>query len=311
MDLYFVGMKFNRQGSQKKLNEFMMDTLQANCLLSYVNDKKEIDKRLKEKNYKGKFFIDSGAFTMWTQGKSINVDEYIDFINQRSDFIDLYGQVDFIPGDIVKGATKEQVVEAAQKTWENYLYMRPKMKNPNGLLYTFHVGEPYEYLKQALEWTDENGNYIPYIALGGMVGKPMPIKKSFLNTCFDIIKNSPNPNVKTHAFGMTSFDLLEQYPITSADSTSYIMTAINGSIMTSSGIIEVSSKKNYKRNYFTYLDNKYIEDFNKSISNYGFSLQELSESCNNRIIFNAKYMQEKANNLKYNPKLKPFKLFDI
>ena len=97
MDLYFVGMKFNREGSQKELNEFMMDTLQANCLLSYTNDKAEIDKRIKEPNYKGKFFIDSGAFTMWTKGKSVNVDEYIEFINQRCNFIDLYGQVDYIP----------------------------------------------------------------------------------------------------------------------------------------------------------------------------------------------------------------------
>ena len=59
MDLYFVGMKFNRQGAQKELNEFMMDELQGNCLLSYVNDRKEIDKRIAETNYKGKFFIDS------------------------------------------------------------------------------------------------------------------------------------------------------------------------------------------------------------------------------------------------------------
>ena len=309
MDLYFVGMKFNRQGAQKELNEFMMDELQGNCLLSYVNDRKEIDKRIAETNYKGKFFIDSGAFTMWTKGKSIDVDAYIDFINQRSDFIDLYGQVDFIPGDIVKGATKEQVEEAAKKTWENYLYMRPRMKKPEGLLYTFHVGEPYKYLKQALEWRDEEGKPIAYMALGGMVGKPMPIKQQFLDTCFEIIKKSSNPNIKIHAFGMTSFDLLEQYPITSADSTSYIMTAINGGIMTPSGILDVSTKKSYNSNHFSYLQDNYIEEFNKSIDKYGFSLQELSDSCNNRIIFNAKYMQEKANNLTYKPKLKTFKLF--
>lgn len=97
VDLYFVGMKFDRKGSQKEVNEFMIDELRGNCLLSYANDKNQIDKRIKELNYKAKFFIDSGAFTMWTKGKKVNVDEYINFINDRSDFIDLYGQVDYIP----------------------------------------------------------------------------------------------------------------------------------------------------------------------------------------------------------------------
>lgn len=228
-----------------------------NRLFSYLNDKKIIENYIsfiRSNNSNLKLFIDSGAFTAWTQGNIINVDEYINWINVRNDCIYLYGQIDFIPGDIVKGATKEQVKEAAEKTWQNYLYMRPKMKNPNGLLYTFHVGEPYEYLKQALEWTDENNNHINYIALGGMVGKPMPVKESFLDTCFEIIKKSSNPNVKVHAFGMTSFSLLKKYPITSADSTSWIMTGANGSIMTDYGIIQVSDNKSNLSNHYSHLD---------------------------------------------------------
>lgn len=308
MDLYFVGMKFSRQGNQKELNEYMIDNLKANCLLSYANDKHEIDKRINEKNYKSKFFVDSGAFTMWTKNKSIDVDEYIKFINDRYEHIDLYGQVDYIPGNIKTGATKEQVNEAAKKTWENYLYMRPKMKKPEGLLYTFHVGEPYDYLRQALEWKDENGNPIPYIALGGMVGKSTCIKEQFLDSCFEIIKNSSNPTVKVHAFGMTSFGLLSQYPITSADSTSYIMTAINGGVMTSVGVIDVGESNSKSFNYFKYLNNDDIDIFNSNILK-DFTLDELANDCNKRIMYNAKFMQEKANNINYKPKLKSFKLF--
>ena len=33
------------------------------------------------------------------------------------------------------------------------------MIKPKSLLYTFHVGEPIEYLERALEWKDDNGNY--------------------------------------------------------------------------------------------------------------------------------------------------------
>lgn len=299
MDLYFAG------SSVIETDELVLNN-KYNRLMSYVNDKKLIEYYIN--NFKNglKLFIDSGAFTAWTQNKQIDVDGYINWINERSDFIHLYGQVDFIPGDIKTGATQEQVKEAAQKTWENYLYMRPKMKKPEGLLYTFHIGEPFEYLKQALEWKDENGNYIPYIALGGMVGKSVPMKENFLDCCFGIIKNSSNPNVKVHAFGMTSFELLKQYPITSADSTSWIMTGANGCIMTDVGIIPVSSNMNKLSQHYSHLTEEYQNKFNEQIKKYGFTLDELSKDYKKRELLNMMYMQQKANNLVYKPKLKNY-----
>ena len=194
MELYCVGPE------KANIMSVASEELEHNMLFSYL-DKSAIDKYKEMISSHGKLFIDSGAFSAWTQGKVIDVDEYIKWINDRADYIDLYGQIDVIPGDRNSGKlpTTEEVKVAAQKTWENYLYMRPKMKKPEGLLYTFHVGEPIEFLKRALEWTDENGNYIPYIALGGMVGKPVDVRDRFLEQCFNAIKNSPNPHVKVHA----------------------------------------------------------------------------------------------------------------
>lgn len=299
MDLYFAG-----SGNI----EYQFIQHNFNRLQSYLNEKTNIEYLITNK-LKGKLFIDSGAFTAWTKGKIIDVDAYINWLNDRSDYIYLYGQLDSIPGDIIKGATREQVEEAAEKTWQNYLYMRPKMNNPDGLLYTFHVGEPYKYLKQALQWRDENNKPIAYIALGGMVGKPMPVKKAFLDTCFEIINNSSNPNVKVHAFGMTSFDLLEQYPITSADSTSWIMTAANGGIMTDVGIINVSSSKKNLPEHYSHLDIEHQQEFNKKLEKYGFTLNELAEDYKKRELLNMMFMQEKANNIVYKSKAKPYKLF--
>ena len=302
MDLFLVGPE------KENIMQVAIDELKSNMLFNYIDGKKATDK-YGERIQPHKLFIDSGAFSAWTKGKVIDVDEYIDWINARAEFIDLYGQVDVIPGDRVHGHTSEQVKEAAKATWENYLYMRPKMKKPEGLLYTFHVGEPLEYLKQALEWRDENGQPIPYIALGGMVGKPMPVKRSFLDTCLDIIKKSSNPNVKVHAFGMTSFDLLAQYPITSADSTSWIMTGANGNIMTDAGIIAVSDQMSKLPEHYSHLPEKLQKDFEASLSEFGFTLDELRNSRDNRIMFNARYMSKKAKNLVYNPGPKKPRLF--
>lgn len=299
MDLYMAGSTFSG------LNEWMEDN-GYNKLFSYVGDKGGIKKwelhtQEINGNSKSKLFIDSGAFTAWTQGAEINVDEYIEWLNQRP-YITLFGQVDSIPGKIDRTPTNEEVSVAAQKTWENYLYMRKRVNKPDSLLYTFHVGEPYEYLKQAMEWTDENGEHIKYIALGGMVGKPMPVKEHFLDRCFDIIKHSSNPNVKTHAFGMTSLNLLQRYPITSADSTSWIMTAVTGSVFSPYGTICLSKETAEKA------DNNFVnlpEAKQKTIIDYinksGFKLEDLQGDYKQRELFNITYLQNWAKNYKYEP----------
>ena len=301
MDLYLVGPE-----KANILEEVFK--LEANMLFNYIDGKNATD-AYKTNIKPGKLFIDSGAYSAWTQGVEIDVDEYIAWINERADYIDLFGQVDVIPGDKVHGATMQQVIEAAEKTWENYLYMRERVKYPERLLYTFHVGEPIKYLERALEWKDEKGNLIPYIALGGMVGKPKPIRQSFLDQCFSVIHKSSNPQIKVHAFGMTDFSLLANYPITSADSTSWIMTGATGGIMTDVGVIIVSDAQSNSAAHYSHLPQNLQEKLEETIAEFGFKLDELRHSRDARIIFNARYMVKKMKKLTYNPGPKKLSLF--
>lgn len=303
LDLYLAGGEWEKEGTMVDVLE-----LRPNLLFSYVAGKVVTDTYTQD-NRVHKLFIDSGAYSAWTRGVEIDVDEYIDWINERADYIDLFGQIDVIPGDKVHGATLEQVRVAAEKTWENYLYMRERVKYPERLLYTFHVGEPIQYLEQALEWKDSQGDLIPYIALGGMVGKSESIRRSFLDSCFDVIRRSSNPNVKVHAFGMTSFKLLSNYPITSADSTTWIMTGANGGIMTDVGTVIVSEQRSNQSNHYSHLPKHLQKEFEETIAEYGFTLDELSYSRHKRIIFNARYMTKKASELVYNPGPKKLSLF--
>lgn len=298
IELFFAGYGF------AKSNEFI-HSIKSSRLLSYINDRRLIEnffEIMKSNNEHSKLFIDSGAFTAWTKGKEIDVDEYIKFINDNSDYIYLYGQVDDIPGSRSGGeVTRLMIEKSAQNTWENYLYMRPKMKNPKGLLYTFHVGEPIEFLKQALEWKDENGESIPYIALGGMVGKPKSVRDSFLYTCFQTIKQSSNPNVKVHAFGMTDFDLLEKYPITSADSTSWILTGATGMIKSDYGTIIISDFYKNEPEHYTHLTLEAQKKLKETITKFGFDLDTLKDSIENRIKYNALYLKDRVANLVQQP----------
>ena len=284
----------------------------GNILMSYYYMKDKMPKfndYLENKSPDKKLFIDSGAFTAWTKNKVIDVNEYIDWLNTHSKHIDLFGQIDTIPGDIVKGSTPEQVQEAAEKTWENYLYMRSRVKNPDGLLYTFHVGEPYSFLRRALDWRDADGRAIPYIAFGGMVKKPMPVKRAFLDSCFNIIKESSNPNVKVHAFGMTSMDILEQYPITSADSTSWIMTGANGNIQVDTGTIAISEKGKILPEHYTHLDMEHRLAFEKSIAQYGFTLHELQHDYKARLRYHLRYISSRSKDIVYKGGISRMRLF--
>lgn len=295
LDLYLAGAADENKQTQDQI-------VPSNVLFSYENLQVKSAKDLDiYHTFGSKLFIDSGAFSMWTKGIEVDVDAYIKWINKRSKYIDLYGQVDAIPGNRTGTPTLQEVREAAQKTWDNYLYMRPKMKKPEGLLYTFHVGEPKEFLKQALEWTDENGKHIPYIALGGMVGKPVQVRRNFLRMCFDIIKKSSNPNVKVHAFGMTSRDLLSEFPITSADSTSWIMTAAMGGVMTDLGTIFVSSNQKKDPSHYSHLPKQDLKKFEEKVCEFGFTLDELAEDRNKRVVHNARYMKDRFKKIKYKP----------
>lgn len=305
MELYLAGAdKFGKEEVKQYIKLYLagmeescVDKIDCTALFSYIDQGKLQFDKLKDFIKPGKLFIDSGAFSAWTKGVKINVKEYIRWLNERAEDIHLCGQVDVIPGDRVFGATPKQVREAAQATWDNYLFMRKRLKNPSALLYTYHIGEPIEFLKRALEWKDENGEYIPYIALGGMVGKPAKIRDVFLENCFRIIRDSSNPNIKVHAFGMTDFELLEKYPIYSADSTSWIMVGAMGNVMSDYGNIAVSNKQIHDKNHYSHLPTKAIEDFNKIIQEFGFTLDELAEHRDNRILFNALYMKKKVDEL--------------
>ena len=160
------------------------------------------------KQHPVELFIDSGAFSAFTQGVSINLDEYISFIKQYKDIITVYANLDVI-GD-------------AEGTLANQKRMEKAGLSP---LPCFHYGEQIEFLKYYL------GKY-KYIALGGMV----PISTKDLGTWLDnlfanyICDKDGMPRVKVHGFGLTSLKLMLRYPWYSVDSTSWVVTGRMGAI---------------------------------------------------------------------------------
>ena len=154
-------------------------------------------------------FLDSGAFSAWTQKTEINIQEYIEFIFRNKKYISVYANLDSI-GD-------------PEQTWKNQKTMEAAGLTP---LPCFHLNEDYEWLQRYCEKYE-------YIAIGGMVGSVSNALQPFLDTCFgDYICDAKGiPKVKVHGFGLTSLKLMMRYPWYSVDSTSWVMTSRMGGIM--------------------------------------------------------------------------------
>ena len=134
----------------------------------------------------------------------------------------MYACLDCIPGEIGKVATTKQRQDAAEITWENYLYMKREGLDP---IPVFHYGEDFRYLERMLDAGCE------YIGIGGLVSVPGPNRRDWLDRVFlRITDDAGKPIVKTHGFGMTSVSLIFRYPWHSVDSTSWIKTTSMGAV---------------------------------------------------------------------------------
>lgn len=150
-------------------------------------------------------FLDSGAFSAFTQKKTIDIDAYIEYIKKNKSYISVYANLDVI-GDW-------------EGTKRNQEYMEANGVNP---LPVFHYKSPMEELVRLVDKYD-------YIALGGLV--PLAGKKkiliNWLNKCFKIIyENTVKKGkrlTKVHGFGVNSFLIWKMFPFYSCDATSWLM----------------------------------------------------------------------------------------
>lgn len=169
-----------------------------------------------------RFFLDSGAFSAWSRGTQIDLDEYIAFIKANIELIEVYACLDAIPGVPGRDATSQERHEAAETSWRNYLYMVGEGLQP---LPVFHYGEDFKYLDRILAYGCD------YVGIGGLVGIPGAMRRAWLDRVFDRITDDKGlPIVKTHGFGMTSVPLIFRYPWYSVDSTTWIKITANGAV---------------------------------------------------------------------------------
>lgn len=244
-------------------------------------------------------FIDSGAFSVHTGNAKITVDEYIDYLNSIDDDIDVFAQLDKIPGTFGQPKSKEDYIESARLSWENYLYMYKRVKSPHKLMPVFHFGENFDALRNMLEWSDpETGYRLDYVGISPANDASQADKNAYLMNVSDVIKKSSNPNVKTHLYGMTSLDALSKYPCYSADSISHRLIAGYCKVLsTNFGVISVSKRQrtsSTKSNmsFVDLADDYNMKKLTEEVEALGFTLEQIQESSSARVVMTMHNIQK-------------------
>lgn len=282
-NFYFAGTQLKEAEQYKIDNGY-------NNLKSWFLERKELDRLIalkKDGKYTGKIMVDSGAFTAHRKDVSINCDEYIEWLNKNNSYLEHYVQLDRIPGRWGRKSSKEDILYAERASWENYIYMVQKLKNPHKLLPVFHMSENFENFRRLLNF-EINGNKIPYICISGAKDRASAKRREFYHNIFQIIRESDNKDVKVHCLGCSTFGDLSLFPFYSSDSTTWLQLSNNGNIQDKSSVAvsEIALKNAENAARLNYL----APQIKFNCERFGVDFEQLKTSYTARSIYNIRFM---------------------
>lgn len=244
----------------------------------YVGKQKYVDDMRREQ---AQVFLDSGAFSAYTLGIQLSVEEYCAYIKRNLDILR-------VEDGVVMASVLDGIGDPLQ-TYRNQLEMEQRGVRP---LPCFHAGEDERYLDYYVS------NY-EYITLGGMVGSSTKQLCTWLDRMWDRYLTDPGTGrarLKVHGFGITAVDIMERYPWFSCDSSSWIQAAAFGSIVlpgaSASKLIQpinVSEKSPAKHDWgqhITTLSPLEQDYLFQQLEKNGFTFERLSTIYESRAAYN-------------------------
>lgn len=152
--------------------------------------------------------LDSGAFSAFTQGKPVILDEYCKFVKENEQYFTTVVNL-----DVINPQDPDVAAEAGMK---NFWEMRDKGIN---CMPVFHARESRKWLDQYIDSTD-------YVGLSG-TSLVSPVEdKSWHRIIWSYITDKDGyPIIKTHSFGNTSEYMALTMPWTTLDSATWMIQA--------------------------------------------------------------------------------------
>lgn len=156
-------------------------------------------------------FLDSGAYSAFTKGVQIKIEDLIRFIKDHN--VELYVNLDDI--------------NSWQQTKENQRIMENAGLHPFPV---WHIFEPFDVLKEYC------AKY-PYVALGFGHSESTNERSRISSSIFEHFSNT-----KFHMFAITTPELMIAYPFYSVDSTTWLNPGKYGHLPTPWGYVEIGNR---------------------------------------------------------------------
>ncbi len=273
MKIYLAAMLYNdfRNGSAvyNRLNDREKRAVdEAQHILDsyhYIGN----DRMVKRIRGTGKrIFLDSGAFSAFTQGIKVDLKKYCQYVKDNRD---LFEEV--------------SVLDAIGDPDQTYRNQRQMESLGVGALPCYHYGEP----EAVLEFYTAN---YEYITIGGMVPISSPQLQLWLDRIWGKLLTNPDGSakLKVHGFGLTSVPLMARYPWYSVDSSSWVQLGGMGNIfLPKYGTIAVSEHAPQLKEAEKHIDNlprEHRDVIYNLIREMGFDIDRLRKLHLSRKTFN-------------------------
>lgn len=294
MNLFFSGGLLDRVEYDPRLDGERTRYRLVSCHGAYVRPGKKVIEAMIDVDKPFELMLDSGAFTSWTQGHEVVLDDLIQIydamLEQYSDravntwLISL----DKIPGERGRTASAEEIVDACRISDENFLVLQKRYGKC--VLPVFHQNESTERLHEVAAMA-------PYICVSPRNDLHEGSRRSWSKEVHELI-----PGKRTHGLAATGYAMMSRVSWGSVDSATWVLLAANGSILFGDRlqVIKVSNQagtlKDKDQHYRTY-----SPSVQKVILNYieanGFTMDGLESDAYERMIFNRRIMDEFASKI--------------
>lgn len=288
MKLFFSGGPTDRIEYDERLRKGKRYRLMS-CHDDYLRQAHKTSQALHAVGQPFELMYDSGAFTAWSQGREVDLDELISIYDLMLEKYEPGAEaawlisLDKIPGKRGVTATPEEIEEAVRISDKNFAILQKRYGDR--VLPVFHQNESTARLHEVAAMA-------PYICVSPRNDLHEASRRRWSAEVHTAI-----PGKKTHGLAATGYEMMTKVPWGSVDSATWVLLAANGSVfcdlqLRALSISDQSSAVKDANQHYRTLPQVMRESFAAFAAARGFTIEGLESGFYDRMIFNRVLMTE-------------------